>query len=321
MKEKERNKLIKKISEIQLPGSIMNFVEKYEKIWRSRDIFLWKWSYSFLTSRNPKITFSCVPEKDFYKINELKTLIIMFISLLDDAADKYKNKKLLEELSKIPFEKTKSKRLSEKVKFGYELWEYIYKNVSKLPRFREFKDIFMFDVRAMMNCFYYSFLINKHINVINFTESKIHGGYNMGTFLYVDLDLMASPEFDENELPWIREITWHAQQMARIGNWISTWEREINEKDFTSGMFSYSLMNKILSLEDIRLLETKNIEKRNHVISKIAPKIEKIFLGEWKRNYQKIKALSKNVKTVDIDEFLKGLERVLKYHLASRGLK
>jgi len=66
-KSSKGKKLIENIFKIKLPENIERFVKRYEKTWGGRNRFLWKWSYSFLTSRNPKITFSCVPEKDFYK--------------------------------------------------------------------------------------------------------------------------------------------------------------------------------------------------------------------------------------------------------------
>lgn len=58
------------------------------------------------------------------------------------------------------------------------------------------------------------------------------------------------------------------------------------------------------------------------IVSKISSSnVENAFLEEWKKHYMEIKNLEKHVKTIDINEFLKGLEMILKYHLSSKGLK
>lgn len=37
----------------------------------------------------------------------------------------------------------------------------------------------------------------------------------------------------------------------------------------------------------------------------------------WKENYEKIKVIRANVKSLDVDLFLNGLEKLLKFHLVT----
>jgi len=307
----ENRKLIKRINKTKLPKDISYFSERL-KFFNNRNEFLWKWSYSLMSCED--FIFSSVEKKYFALLAKTKTLLIMFITLLDDTADKFKDKKMLDKLSKIPFEND-IKNSDSYINLVFDIWKNIYEKISRLQRFKEFKEMFMFDLMLLINAFYYSILINKQSQMLNVLENKIYSSHNMGMFLYADIDLMASPSFNKKELGAMRTIIWHAQQMARIGNWVSTWKRELNENDISSGVIAYALKKRIITLSDLN-------RDRNEIIKKIENSdMKDYFLNEWKRHYHNIQNLGIKVKSIDIKRYLKGLEMVLKYHLASEGLK
>ena len=104
--------------------------------------------------------------------------------------------------------------------------------------------------------------------------------------------------------------------MARIGNWLSTWKREIKEEDVCSGVLAYALSHKILELDDIKQLN------EDEIIEKIEDSdAYQYFDSSWKQNYDKINGLKDTVKSVDMDKYIAGLENVFKFHMASEGLK
>jgi len=168
----------------------------------------------------------------------------------------------------------------------------------------------------MINSMYYSCLVNLHPFSINFTENRIYTASNMIVYLYIDTDLMASPSFDINELGKLREMLWYVQQMARIGNWITTWKRELKERDFSSGVFAYAISKGILRSEELgKLDESENIRRiENSGIT------EQLF-SIWKENQRKAISISENLKSVDGSALLKGFENLMKFHLASEGFK
>ena len=45
------------------------------------------------------------------------------------------------------------------------------------------------------------------------------------------------------------------------------------------------------------------------------------FMNLWKENYVKLASVGKKIRSVDMDTYLLGLRNVIKYHLASEGLK
>ena len=106
--------------------------------------------------------------------------------------------------------------------------------------------------------------------------------------------------------------------MARIGNCVSTWEREAYEDDFTSGIFAYALDSKILSVYD---LTNKNLPA---IIKKIKESdIEKELLNEWGKCHKKISSFSEDEgnKTIDIKKLLCGMENILVLELISKRYK
>lgn len=123
--------------------------------------------------------------------------------------------------------------------------------------------------------------------------------------------MMASTSFNTIELPFLREIVWYGQQMAKISNWLSTWKREVKRGNFTSGVFSYLVSGLIFPYELIDLNENEVTE----VVEMFG--VHDYLIKLWKENYEKIKVIRANVKSIDVDLFLNGLEKLLKFHLVT----
>ena len=313
-----RRREIEKIKRVKLPPELEKWVEEYKSMEGERDDFIWKWTYNI----SRIITLSSVKKEYKKSAWETKFLMIMFVVLIDDVVDKHKNDKLLKELLKIPFYKSfvrfnKFDRKEKKyIKFVIKLWQNIENINRKYPRYNEFKEIAEFDIKQLLNSMEYAYLVNENNYLINRDEYNIYFSYNMQLITDIMIDLSCSLKFNLSELSIIRKISLHAQRMARIGNWITTWEREINEEDFTSGVFAYALEDGIIFLSDMKKSNKLKLIKK---IKK--SKIEKKLLEEWEDNYKEIKKLSNKIKTINIDDFLVSLEKVIFMHLVSRGYK
>ena len=175
--------------------------------------------------------------------------------------------------------------------------------IKKTPRFTELEEIFYFDISQIISGNYYDYLQRKYPNIINNTEGWIYPSQTMAAIMCCDLDLMCCPQFDMTEIGKIREIFLIIQKMARIGNWISSWKRELIENDFTSGIFNYAINSKII--------EVRDFNDKNSVLEKIIKsKVEGKLIGEWIVSYNKIKELGANIKSIDVKQFFQGLENL-----------
>jgi len=162
----------------------------------------------------------------------------------------------------------------------------------------------------------FAYLVNKNKYIINDIEAIVYSSHNMQAIIDIMLDLMCYKKFNLKELGLVRKIAWKVQEMARIGNWISTWEREINEDDFTSGIFALALENKIINFDRLKK------EDKIKIINKIKKaKIKEKFLKQWLENYRFIKKLSLKIKSINFKKFFSGLEKLIFFHLASKGYK
>jgi len=310
-------KEIKRIKNLDLPLSLRKKIEEYEKI-GEREEFVWKWLYNVIQIT----TFSSVDKRYLTSLIDTKFSISMFVILIDDVSDQIKNsvnkKRFLKKLlqlscnGSIKISKNFSRKEREYFYFSKKLWRFIRRNIKKYPRFKEFQELFDLDFNIILNSMKYAFLVNNNPYLINEEEYWLHFPHSMQASIYATLDLMCSPGFDIKEVGLFRKIIFFAQKMVRIGNWISTWEREVKEKDFTSGIIAYAKDNGILTFYDLKKSPSRIIEKIHKA------KIEKVFLKKWEKYYKKIKKLSSSVKSINIEELLSGLKKLLILEIISK---
>ncbi|MFH1643858.1 MAG: hypothetical protein ABIA74_01660 [bacterium] len=241
----------------------------------------------------------------------------MFIVLLDDVADKMKNKKLLAEILKIPIENKINFRNCPKKKYlqlTKKVWRSLNKKICSFPLYKNFEEIIEYDLKQIINGMDYAYLVNKNFYLINETESTIYLSFNTpGTISYM-IDLTCMKNFKMRNLGIVRKIAWYTQVMTRIANWVVTWEREIKEKDFTSGIFAYALENNFINIENLKNNDTE-------IILKIRESgAENYFLKEWDNLYNKINKLNKKNQDINIKAILKQIKLLTVLHLISRNL-
>lgn len=318
--QKRIDQEIKRTQKVEMSPDLNKWVKEYEKV-GERSHFTWPWIYLVAQT----IVFPMTIENYRKQLWTTKTLVFMFNVLLDDVADRSHNKQFLDNLIDITSGKIKLtvKKISEKEKnyfrFAVKLWKYIEETIVKYPRYTEFKDLFEYDTRQYLNAMNYACLINKKPYLINKIESWLYISHGMQVFPIMDIDLMCS-KFDKKELGLMREVAWNFQRMARIGNWVSTWEREIEDNDFTSGIWACAL--------DKGIIDVKELNKRNKkdLVNKIRKaRIESSFLKEWQDAYNEIIKLSKKTKDKALQKglkkFLLGIEELMILHLSSRYYK
>jgi hypothetical protein len=152
--------------------------------------------------------------------------------------------------------------------------------------------------------------------LLNVQEHDMYLPHNMQMMSFATMDLMCSPDFDRRELGKLREVIWHAQSMGRIGNLVSTWQREIADRDFTSGVFARALREGDLTLEDLRSASPQAIEaairQGGH---------ELYFLQKWEAHRKSVQSMSPHIRSVDVGALLTGLQRLIHMELSSRGFK
>lgn len=315
---------VERVRRCELPNSVNGLVSAYGEAVGIRDEFLWKWLYFVF----PSITLSCVDSAYEERVRDEKLIASIFIVLLDDVAEREMDRATFEELSKVPFDHQEPRHEREGVNAAYlefaeDIWERLEELLADAPRRTEYQSLFDFDVKQNVNAIDYSYTLNQHLEIANVAESDAYDSNNMMLFTYVNVDLMHSQSFDRGDLSELRQVVWNAQKMARVGNWVSTWEREIREHDYSSGIVIYALENGIVDREELyKLSAGRYAGSSDDIIRRIERAgVEEVFLDEWHRSYEEIQQLEGTIETVDVGSFLSGMEKLMSYHLSTKGLK
>ncbi|WP_089871771.1 hypothetical protein [Halogranum rubrum] len=311
---------IEEIDDVVLPESLTELVETYEAVVQTRDSYIWRWFYSV----SQQFQLSCVPSSNHEHALEQKSILTMFVTMLDDLAEHDGDRQTFQEARKIPF--PSEHPVSDRdgvdtafVEFAQQVWEAFETRLQTAPRYEEFVELFRFDFRQVINAIDYSLVTNEHPDASTLGGCEQYDAHNMVVFSYVDVDLMHSPSFERDELVELRDVVWDAQMMARIGNWVTTWERELEEGDFSSGVIVYALQRDIVTVDELR---SDDVDEKAELAERIRDhQVEEYFMTEWETRYSSLKSGRVTASSVDIDAFVEGMKMVLTYHLASRGKK
>lgn len=301
------------VKETQLPPSVVVLSEEYNRRVGERDQFLWKWIHNLFDA----FTLPCVPTESWETVKTSKTVFTMFITVLDDLADQPGGGATFEQARRIPYapdavDYDAPGVEGDVLKFAEELWAEVNGLLTDAPCAQRYRDVFRFDLRQAINAMGYAQVLNGNPEIANIAESRHHGPFNMVMFPYADIDLMWTPEFDRSEFGELRHLLLDLQQMARIGNWVTTWERELFEGDYTAGVVVDALERGIISLEDDP--ETAIEAIRRH-------EIQAKFEAEWESRYRDALNGGYDIESFEPNELVRGMRTVMEYHLASYGQK
>ncbi len=316
----DRNEYTETIDDVTLPPTVRRFATRYDRVLGERDAFLWKWIYNLFD----EFTLSSVPSGMRREVYETKTLLTIFVTVLDDLAEVSDERATFDVARHIPFWETakrtdRSGLKDEVIEFLEDLWVEISAAIELTPRFDEFVDVFEYDLRQTCNAMEYSRLLNHNMSIANRTEAERYDAYNMAVFPYACIDLMDSPTFDRGEFGALRSLLCELQQMARIGNWITTWERELAEGDVSSGVVVCALRRGVVSTEEIAGPNETPVEE---LIDRIKSHgIEAEFVREWEIRNGTVRKRTSEIESVDCAAYVDGIRTVMNHHLASEGNK
>lgn len=284
----------------------------------SRGGYLWKWCLHGMRG----ITLPSVAPELREHVIDTKMLAVLFGVLLDDIADQWQDSPFLNCLIHATFESGSRdfKRLNPGyiayAEFTCKVWDEFQSRVTGYPRFEEFRDLLDYDNRQIVNTMVYSQLVNANISLLNIEEHDVYSPHNMQMISFATIDLMGSPEFDHQELGRLRAAMWHAQCMGRIGNLVSTWERELRDRDYSSGVFA------VLADRYPNIATDMLIDKPDAILSILTQdRIEQVFLDKWVQHRHHFRSRVPLVRSVDLEQVLRGLDQLLRMEIGSRGRK
>jgi len=300
----------------QLSSDAKRWVAAYEGV-GARDLYLWKWCMHGVEIT----TLPCVAPELRAHVCDTKLLSIVLCVLLDDVADKHGEGRLLDALLEMTYWAPcdSLQRLSAVERTHAELtraaWLEYRERIAGYPCYETFEPVLRYDLLQFLNTMRYSHLVNGRPYLLNMVEHDLYTSHNMMVVSFATLDLMCSPEFPRSEVGALRETMWHAQCMGRIGNLLSTWRRELDDRDFTSGVFARAIMEGDLTLDELQHGQLARLEAtirgQGH---------ESHFFRKWLQHRDCLHASARRIHSLDLKAVLDGHDRFFAMHLGSRGL-
>lgn len=321
--DKRAESIIASVSAHDLPAPLPTLLSDYQQLKAARPRFMWKWVHKLA----PRNTLPCVDDSYREKVPLDKTLTILFITLLDDVLEKTGDKATFTELAKLPEthsspDKTVANVDSAYVEYTERVWTLLVDRLQRSPHFQRYAELFRYDLKQAINAIRYSDIVIRHPELATMADIERYESHNMVMFGYADIDLMHTSDGQHPSLATIRDAVWHAQKMARIGNWVSTWERELRDGDFSSAIIVYALEQGIISPGDLPSDQHVSPEMIDTVIDRIQDAaVEEQFLTRWADHHAELIDINEQLDGFDLMPYIEGTEEVLEYHLASTGLK
>ena len=298
----------------EFPENLQPWVNRYQQV-GERGLYLWRWCLYAVDL----MTLSSVDDSQHAIVRDTKFLIGMFNCLIDDVADQVHNHRFVRSLLTLtrggtPVGETPEERLV--AAFVTEVWKEIWLRAARLPRFQEFEQLLAFDLRQLCTTVEHSDLTSQLPELVNQIEHDLYSSHGMMVTVAATLDLMASSVFDRRDLGGLRSVLWHAESMARIGNMVSTWEREIDDGDFSSGVFLEAVWQGKLQPTDLRPDNEARL-----VRAIISSNIEGQFLQRWETHRTQVRRLGSHLSSIDIEDYIGRLDQLLESEIFSHGRK
>ena len=308
---------LERVAAVELPPRVARLADEYERAFGDRDRFLWKWIHALF----PEFTLSSVAEEHFAHVRAQKTVLTMYVTVLDDLLERHGDHRTFDEARKLPVDGAtpdpdRAAVDAETFAFVERVWETFEEGLADAPRYDEFADVFDYDRRQAETAIEYSGILSENPHLANLTGARRVEAHNMVLFAYTDVDLMYSPAFDRTDFGSLRDLLWDLQEMARIGNWLTTWERELAEGDYSAGVVVLALQEGVVSPEEVRE------GGHDELVERIRDHgIEDRFRRRWSRLYRAARNRRLHAESVDVDRLVDGMETVYQFHVATRGLK
>ncbi|WP_152042321.1 hypothetical protein [Salinigranum salinum] len=312
-------RIVRDMTRTELPPELDPLLDQYAAVTEDRDELLWQWLYYVF----PSFRLSSVADEYAETARKAKFCFSLFMTVLDDLSERHRDKETFEQGRKIPFSSTRCETDAPDVDTAalsllQASWDRTEAYLDHAPRREDFRELFEFDLRQSLNTMDYNRLVNDGPQLASPHGADMYDTHNMLLYIYVDIDLAFSPDFDRADLATLRDVTWDAQRLARIGNWVTTWERELDECDYTSRVVIEALGRGIVTEEEIRSPDVANDELARRIK---AAGIEREHLLTWNETYRKLVSREYDVDSVDLHSFVDGMRHLLEVDVKARGLK
>lgn len=286
---------------------LLNLVNNYfEAIkpnsYKHRTIFFWKWiKFAFELS-----TLNTIEDKE--KVIQLKMKTVIFVYALDDICDELRDEKLLNSIIQ-----SINEGIPKRNDLLVNLWSDLSNEYQNTPNYSVLKKELESAQTTILDSFQWA---QKSGNVlsqkINLNQYLNNVSPTNCVHLAAVIDLLFVNDLSKNKS--IFEASLDTQKMAQIGNWISTWQREIKQNDYSSGLLIYLVNTGYIRVADLN----KSPDKIIAIIKEV--KAEEYFMEYWHELFQNVKSKLQNKASSEMETtYLNAFKILLFMQIGSVG--
>ena len=280
----------------------------YPDIFSHRTNYLWQWIQVAF-----EITGLNISSKYAALIHSLKCCSAFAIYLIDDICDTTLDENCLEKsIAALSGEISDSEY--DLHTLIYDTWSIAQNDIQKAPNYNLLKEDLVKANECQIDGFRYCLTIEDYseIDWETYIETLPHTTH---VYLAGLIDLLYIPNILKSQVKLLKKIFLLTQKMAQIGNWVTTWEREVDKRDYSSGVIIFAIKNGWIDINDIEEHRAEAIKRD----VKQSP-AGKHILRLWEECREECCQLSKQLNMPFIDEYINSFSIIIFMQLASVGL-
>jgi hypothetical protein len=194
-----------------------------------------------------------------------------------------------------------------------DTWKTFQHAIEQTPNYALLKNELEQSIDAWIKSFEYSLWLENTSRIDEKWESHLDIIAPSGTTHLAGLiDLLFIPNISAEQVSIASEVFLLTQKQVQIANWITTWQREFGQGDFSSGVFSMALENGWITPND---LQNGDIEIVRQKIQN-SP-IENRLWAEWERLKFESEKIVKDKKLHILDGYVDSFSAITFMQLAS----
>lgn len=290
-----------------------NMESSYSTIFAHRTRYLWAWIETAFQLTSLKI-----PNEYSLLAHSLKCRIIFLAILLDDICDVEQSEKQLYMGLSILTGFVPSKDGDTLYLLIYDLWVSISHDIENTPNYnllcqdirqacKKLSDSFVYGLSALKRLLAGEKIWHFYLNIIPHSNCIYLAGL---------IDLLYTPLLSSIDLGVAKHLLENTQKMAQIGNWLSTYEREVKQNDFSSGVIIFGLEKGWLNYNQIQ--QPINVESVMIAIKKSSA--DNSLLNMWKTLQNESYTLQQQCDSHLFQGYVKSFSTLLSMQMGSIGL-
>ncbi|MFW6436758.1 MAG: hypothetical protein ACOCYZ_03915 [Halococcoides sp.] len=280
--------------------------------------FVWQWIYHVC---GETLTLPEVPEDRRDAVQETRFFAAAFTTLMDDLAEKDGDGRAFWELARatLPDQSPDEAVLAasgDTVRAAQRALEGLLDRFQAAPNGPTLQFALLFDLRACLVAMDHARVTATVPGLNNRADGWTYETIAIGALPFFHVDLAYGPAIDADEYGRFRELLAECERLWRIGNWVTTWRRELTEGDVSAAIFQEAMRNGVVDREELLAAEHAASDRRAIAERITESGIPDSFVQDFRDRRDRLREIDYGLSTYDSNGPIDAMEALVRSHLA-----